>query len=160
VRASGFTNVFILDAPGEPLAIAEHVTRECADRIGHASAVIEETISETAHLQDAVVRVGLAQVTKDETFCFRLRKRGIHLLEAPTPEIEVQIGTALWLALQARDGSRPGVDLRNPDVLVLAEVLGPTTAVGISRKAWRTPPAVAGEAATTETPPQPPRGVQ
>jgi tRNA(Ser,Leu) C12 N-acetylase TAN1 len=96
-----------------------------------------ETVSETARVLEAVVRVGLQQVGRDESFCFRLRKRGTHLLEAPTPEIEVQIGSALWLALQKRDGERPGVELKEPDVLVLAEVLGPMTAVGIVRRAWR-----------------------
>jgi tRNA(Ser,Leu) C12 N-acetylase TAN1 len=31
----------------------------------------------------------------------------------------------------------PQVDLADPDVKVIAEVLGPSTAVGIVRKAWR-----------------------
>jgi tRNA(Ser,Leu) C12 N-acetylase TAN1 len=137
VQSSGFTNVFVLEAPGDALAIAQQLTQQCADRTGHATAVIAEAVSEPARLREAVVRVGLAHVKRDETFCFRLRKRGAHLLQAPTPEIEVDIGTALWLALEERDGTRPGVELRDPDVLVLAEVLGPMTAVGIVRKAWR-----------------------
>jgi len=84
------------------------------------------------------VRVGLAQVAADESFCFRLRKRGSHLLAAPTPQLEVEIGSTLWLALKERHGRRPKVDLEDPDVLVLAEILGPTAYVGIIRKAWRT----------------------
>jgi tRNA(Ser,Leu) C12 N-acetylase TAN1 len=152
VRGGGFTNVFVVDAPGDALAIAERVTQECAGLIGHATAVITETLSSPDSVQDAVVRVGLAQVKREETFCFRLRKRGAHLLFAPTPEIEVQIGSALWLALQERDGERPGVELRDPDILVLAEVLGPTTAVGIVRKAWRKAPAAGGEPERREGP--------
>jgi tRNA(Ser,Leu) C12 N-acetylase TAN1 len=140
VRSSGFTNVFVLEAPGDPLDIAQRLTEECGERIGHASAVMAEVASEPAPVLEAVVRIGLQQVGRDETFCFRLRKRGEHLLGAPTPEIEVEIGSGLWLALQERDGKRPGVELREPDVLVLAEVLGPTTAVGIVRKAWRGEP--------------------
>ena len=156
VRSSGFTNVFVLEAPGDSLAIAQQVTQQCAARIGHATAVIAETISQTEHIQEAVVRVGLEQVSRDETFCFRLRKRGSHWLRAPTPEIEVQIGSALWLALQERDGERPGVELREPDVLILAEVLGPTTAVGIVRKAWREATAMPEAVAKVETlPPEP-----
>jgi tRNA(Ser,Leu) C12 N-acetylase TAN1 len=154
VRSSGFTNVFLLEAPGDALVIAQQLTQQCADRIGHASAVRAETVSETARVLEAVVNVGLQQVGRDETFCFRLRKRGRHRLEAPTPEIEVQIGSALWLALQERDGERPGVKLKEPDVLVLAEVLGPTTAVGIVRKAWREAPAKPAAAEKAETLPQ------
>jgi tRNA(Ser,Leu) C12 N-acetylase TAN1 len=156
VRSSGFTNVFVLEAPGDALAIAQQLTQQCSARIGHATAVIAETVSEPARLLETVVRVGLEHVRRDETFCFRLRKRGAHLLEAPTPQSEVQIGTALWLALEGRDGTRPGVELRDPDVLVIAEVLGPTTAVGIVRKAWREAPSRSQMAEEAEAPPPTP----
>lgn len=137
VRGGGFTNVYVVEAPGDPLAVAERLTCECAAQIGHATAIITETASDLEHVQEAAAKVGLEHVGPGESFCFRLRKRGVHLLEAPTPELEVQIGGAIWLALQSRDGAPPRVDLEHPDVLVLAEVLGPVTAVGVSRKAWR-----------------------
>ena len=149
---SGFTSVFVVETDGDPLAAAERLTRECADSIGHATAVVAEVVSEPQRLREAAVRVGLERVGADESFCFRLRKRGVHLLEAPTPQLEVEIGSAIWLALQERDGEPPKVDLRDPDVLVLAEVLGPTTAVGVVRKAWRAPGPKAGEAGETPTP--------
>jgi tRNA(Ser,Leu) C12 N-acetylase TAN1 len=156
VRAGGFTNVFVVEAPGDALAIAERITQECAALIGHATAVITETASLPNSVQEAAVRVGLAYVKPEDTFCFRLRKRGAHLLFTPTPQIEVQIGSALWLALQDRDHERPGVELKDPDVLVLAEVLGPTTAVGIVRKAWRrTPKKSEPERGESPAPPHP-----
>ena len=138
VRGAGFTGVFVVEASGDAIELAARLTRECADSIGHATAVLAEELSEPVRLRDAVVRVGLAQVAADESFCFRLRKRGSHLLAAPTPQLEVEIGSTLWLALKERHGRRPKVDLEDPDVLVLAEILGPTAYVGIIRKAWRT----------------------
>jgi tRNA(Ser,Leu) C12 N-acetylase TAN1 len=154
VRSAGFTCVDIVEAPGNPLEIAERLTRECGDRIGHATAVIVEVVSEPDRVREGAVRVGLDHVGPDESFCFRLRKRGTHLLEAPTPQIEVEIGTALWKALEERDGTRPGVDLRDPDVLVIAEVLGPTTAIGLVRKAWKTQPSPQAGASAPPPPDQ------
>jgi hypothetical protein len=40
-------------------------------------------------------------------------------------------------ALQQKYGKEPLVDLEDPDVSVVAEVLGPWTAIGISKKVWR-----------------------
>lgn len=133
-----------MEAAGDPFEIAERLTRECDARIGHATAVVAEEESEPEPIQEAAVRAGLKNVGPEETFCFRVRKRGSHRLTAPTPQLEFDIGSAIWLALQERDGKPPKVRLKAPDVMVIAEVLGPVTAIGIIRKAWKPPP-VAGE---------------
>jgi len=39
--------------------------------------------------------------------------------------------------LEKRFSKEPRVDLTDPDVAVVAEVLGEITLVGVSRKAWR-----------------------
>ena len=43
----------------------------------------------------------------------------------------------MWRALEQKYGKKPSVDLEDPDVAVVAEVLGPWTAIGISKKAWK-----------------------
>lgn len=137
VHGTGFTGVFVVEAEGDPLEIAERVMRKCGNRIGHATAVAAEATSEVEPVKEAAVRVGLTHVAPGESFCFRVHKRGSHLLTAPTPELELNIGSAIWHALEERDGRAPRVDLKSPDVTVIAEVLGPVTAVGVVRKAWK-----------------------
>lgn len=58
-----------------------------------------------------------------------------------TPDLEREIGSAVWVGVEAKLGREPLVNLSDPDVVVRAEVLGPVTLVGVVRKAWRTEPA-------------------
>jgi hypothetical protein len=51
--------------------------------------------------------------------------------------IEQEIGGAIWIALEEKYSEKPRVRMKNPDVVIVAEVLGPITAVGISRTIWR-----------------------
>jgi tRNA(Ser,Leu) C12 N-acetylase TAN1 len=88
-------------------------------------------------IKEAAVRIGREQISPAESFCFRIHKRGAHYLEHDTLTIEHEIGGAIWIALEEKYGTKPNVKLKNPDVAVVAEVLGPITAVGISRSAWR-----------------------
>jgi hypothetical protein len=39
--------------------------------------------------------------------------------------------------LEEKHGARPCVRMKNADIVIVAEVLGPMTAVGISRRSWR-----------------------
>jgi tRNA(Ser,Leu) C12 N-acetylase TAN1 len=64
-------------------------------------------------------------------------KRGAHGLERDTSILEEEIGGAIWSALEGKYNKKPKVNLKNPDVTVIAEILGPTAAIGISRRAWR-----------------------
>jgi tRNA(Ser,Leu) C12 N-acetylase TAN1 len=141
VRRTHFLGVLLVDAATEAdaLGLAEMVSRACAGSIGHATAVLAEVESELEPIREAAVRVGSERVGPHDSFCFRIAKRGAHRVTADTPDVEAEIGAALFTALEQRHGARPRVDLSHPDVTVIAEVLGPTTAVGVVRKAWREP---------------------
>jgi 23S rRNA G2445 N2-methylase RlmL len=51
--------------------------------------------------------------------------------------LEREIGGAIWTALEEKHGAKPIVKLKNPDVTIVAELLEPITAVGISRRTRR-----------------------
>lgn len=142
VRRTRFRGVLFVDDETEPdaLRLAEAASRECAACTGHATAVLAEVESDLEHIHEAAVRVGSAQIGEHETFCFRIAKRGAHRIDANTPAVEEQVGGAIYRELERRYGTRPRVNLTTPDVEVIAEVLGPSTAVGIVRKAWRLRP--------------------
>ncbi|RPJ04437.1 MAG: hypothetical protein EHM36_10655 [Deltaproteobacteria bacterium] len=80
--------------------------------------------------------MGFGQIGQDESFAFRIHKRGSHGLGEDTPALERDIGGAIWDTLHEKYGKGPKVNLRSPDVAVIAEVLGPTTAVGVARRLW------------------------
>ncbi|HXG52465.1 MAG TPA: THUMP domain-containing protein [candidate division Zixibacteria bacterium] len=140
ITGTGLKGVFSLQAEGDPLEIARIVYRECGAQIGHVTAVLAEVDSKLETIRQAAVDVGAAQIGKEETFSFRIHKRGAHYLEQDTSVLEREIGGAIWQALRAKHGVEPRVRLKDPDVAVVAEVLGPVTAVGISRKAWHEQP--------------------
>jgi tRNA(Ser,Leu) C12 N-acetylase TAN1 len=138
VQRTGFPSVFMLEAEGDALQIAQLLIRKCSENIGHVTAVLSEVESKLQPIKEAAVRIAGEQVGRDEKFCFRLHKRGSHSLVGNTFEIEREIGSAIWQALRQKYGTEPVVDLDEPDITVTAEVLGPDTAVGISRKDWIT----------------------
>lgn len=137
VRKTGLKGIFSLDAEGDVTELAKLIYRECRQHIGHVTAVLAEVESRFEPIKDAAVSVGREQIGKEESFCFRIHKRGAHFLEHDTLTLEQEIGGAIWIALEEKHGVRPSVRLKNPDIAVVAEVLGPITAVGISRRAWR-----------------------
>jgi tRNA(Ser,Leu) C12 N-acetylase TAN1 len=137
VRKTGLKGIFCLEAEGDVIELAKLLWRECRQYIGHATAVLEEVESRLEPIKEAAVRAGREQIGKEESFCFRIHKRGAHFLEQDTLTIEQEIGSAIWIALEEKHGGKPRVNLKNPDVAIVAEVLGPITAVGISRKVWR-----------------------
>lgn len=143
IRSTGFRAIFFLEAQGDLFELARRVNQECAEQIGHVTAVLFEVESRFDAIKEAAVKAGTEQIAPDEKFCFRLHKRGSHALEQDTLTLEQEIGGAIWTALEQKHGKKPSVNLRNPDITVTAEVLGPNTAVGISRRAWRekVPPA-------------------
>lgn len=136
VRRTGLKGIFSLEAEGDVTELAKLIYRECRQHIGHATAVLEEVESRFEPIKEAAVRVGREQIAKEESFCFRIHKRGTHFLEQDTLTIEQEIGGAIWIALEEKHSVRPSVSLKNPDIAIVAEVLGPITAVGISRKVW------------------------
>ena len=120
-----------------PRKLATFVWDECSEKIGHVTAVLAMVESRKEAIKDAASRFGAAQIGPEESFCFRLHKRGAHGLEQDTSKLEREIGAAIWAALEEKYGKKPRVTLKNPDITVVAEILGPLAAVGISRISWR-----------------------
>jgi tRNA(Ser,Leu) C12 N-acetylase TAN1 len=139
VRSTGFRGIFALEAPGDVSELAQIVCRECSQSIGHVTAVLASVESRDQPVKEAAVRIGAERIGMDESFCFRLHKRGDHGLEQDTLTLEQDIGGAIWTALEEKHNKRPKVSLKDPDIKVIAEILGPFAEVGISRRAWRSP---------------------
>ena len=136
---TGFRGVIAIDAEGDPLDLARELSIECFADIGRAVPVLAEIQSTTEEIKKAATEVGAEHIHRGEKFCFRLHKRGSHRLERPTPELEYEIGRAIWEVLNRKYGELPRVDLKSPDVKVIAEVLGPKTCIGILRREWILP---------------------
>jgi tRNA(Ser,Leu) C12 N-acetylase TAN1 len=137
IRGTGFRRVFALEAEGDPSELAKLVYDECSQSIGHLTAVLAIGESKEESIEDAAARIGAAQIGPEESFCFRLHKRGAHGLERDTSTLEREIGGAIWTELEGKYNKKPKVSLKNPDITVIAEILGPIAAIGISRRAWR-----------------------
>lgn len=137
IRRTGFRGVSSLEADGDVFELAKKVNRECSANIGRATAVLMGVESRLEAIKEAAIKIGAENIGDGEKFCFRLYKRGSHWLEQETPKLEYEIGGAIWVAIQQKYKKEPKVDLKNPDVVVIAEVLGSNTAVGILRKAWQ-----------------------
>ena len=137
VRSAGIRGILTLEAAGEVSQLAGLVYDECSERIGHVTAIMSTVESSEEPIKEAAVQIGLAQIGPEETFSFRLHKRGAHGLERDTSTLEREIGGAIWTALKAKYDREPKVNLKVPDIAIVAEILGSTAAVGISRKAWR-----------------------
>jgi DNA polymerase-4 len=136
VRGAGFAGILFAEAIGDALALAERVARAAAGRIGRVVAVLAEVESARRPIEEAAVALGRRHIGPEESFCFRLHKRGAHALAEPSPVLEREIGGAIWTALRDRDGRDPRVDLASPDVTLAAEVLGPHTVLCLQRRAW------------------------
>jgi len=140
IRSTGFRAVFSLEVEGDSLEIAKKINQECHQSMGRGVAILAEVQSSYDPIKEAAVKIGAEYICEDERFCFRLYKRGAHELEQGTPRLEYEIGGAIWEVLQQKYGKRPKVDLKDPDVTIIVEVLGPITAVGILKKTWQSPP--------------------
>lgn len=137
IRGTGFRGVLTLEARGVIAELAKLIWRDCSESIGHMTAVLATVESKEEPIKDAAARIGAEQIGSEESFCFRLHKRGVHGLERDTSTLEQEIGGEIWTALEGKYHKKPKVGLKKPDITVIAEILGPTAAVGISRKDWR-----------------------
>jgi tRNA(Ser,Leu) C12 N-acetylase TAN1 len=137
VRGTGFRGIFALEAEDDPSELAKLVCAACSPSIGHVTAVLAAVESKEESIQDAAVKIGAAQIGAEESFCFRLHKRGIHGLKKDSATLEREIGGAIWMALEEKYHKKPKVNLKNPDITIIVEVLGSLAGVGISRRAWR-----------------------
>jgi tRNA(Ser,Leu) C12 N-acetylase TAN1 len=136
IRGAGFRGIFIIEVAGDSLELAKKVIQECSSRIGRVIPVLAEVQSTLEAIKEGAVKVGVEHIGNEDKFCFRIHKRGAHRLDLDTPEIERKIGGAIWAALEDKYKMKPAVDLDDPDVMVIAEVLCSNTAIGIVRKAW------------------------
>jgi tRNA(Ser,Leu) C12 N-acetylase TAN1 len=137
VRGTGFRGILSLEAEGNPTEVVKLVYEECAQNSGHVTAVLAMVESKEEPIRDSAVQIGAGQIGSEESFSFRLNKRGTHGLKKDTSTLEREIGGAIWIALEGKYHGKPKVNLKNPDVTVIAEILGPITAIGISRRKWR-----------------------
>jgi tRNA(Ser,Leu) C12 N-acetylase TAN1 len=137
VRGTGFRGIFAVEAQGDPSELAKLVYDECSQSVGHMTAVLATVESKEESIEDVAVRIGVAEIGPEESFCFRLHKRGTHDLQKDTSKLEQEIGGAIWTALKGKYNKEPKVNLKSPDITVIAEILGPIAAVGISRRLWR-----------------------
>ncbi|HDY74382.1 MAG TPA: hypothetical protein ENH51_04640 [Euryarchaeota archaeon] len=121
----------------EALDLAKMITRECSHEIGRAVPVLAEVESNPEEIREASVKVGLAYIKKGKSFCLRINKRGVHNLEKPTPELEYMVGGSVYDALAEKYMVKPMVDLSNPEITIIVEVLGMKSVVGIVRTEWQ-----------------------
>jgi tRNA(Ser,Leu) C12 N-acetylase TAN1 len=135
-HATGFRSVFRLEVPGDPQDVARRISADVGEHFGHITAVLHEVDSRVEAIRDAAVQVGQEEIGPDQTFCFRLHKRGSHWIGPDSRATEREIGGAVADSIRAATGRHPEVDLDGPDVTIVAEVIGPTTYVGVHRSAW------------------------
>ncbi|GBE17450.1 tRNA s(4)U8 sulfurtransferase [archaeon BMS3Abin16] len=95
--------------------------------------MLAEVESNPEEIREASVKVGLAYIKKGKSFCLRINKRGVHNLEKPTPELEYMVGGSVYDALAEKYMVKPKVDLSNPEITIIVEVLGMKSIVGIVR---------------------------
>jgi tRNA(Ser,Leu) C12 N-acetylase TAN1 len=136
IKKTGFRNIVLVEIDRAPLECLRKIKQDCSFEVGRAVLVIEEVKSNYEEIKAASIRVGCSSVQVSESFCFRLNKRGAQSLEKKTPELERDIGGAIWNALKVQGGIEPRVDLRNPDITISAEMLGNTTLVGFLKKSF------------------------
>jgi tRNA(Ser,Leu) C12 N-acetylase TAN1 len=130
--------VFSLEAPGNPQDVARQISADIGKHFGHITAILQEVESRVEAIRSAAVRIAQEQIRPGQTFSFRLYKRGSHWISSDTQTTEREIGEAMAETIEAATGRRPQVDLEAPDIAIVAEVLGPTTGVGIQRSGTRT----------------------
>ena len=107
IRSTGFKGIFALEAEKDLFELAEPIYRECRSRIGHATAILAEVESRLEAIKDAAVSIGREHIALEESFCFRLHKRGAHFLERDTLALEREIGGAIWTALVSLGRTKP-----------------------------------------------------
>jgi tRNA(Ser,Leu) C12 N-acetylase TAN1 len=137
VRNAGFRFVFVIESENDPLTLAADLEHQAHSFIGHITPVLAKTETNADAISEATVRIATEHIGADESFCFRIHKRGFHGLVEDSRTLEYKTGSAIWRALEQKYGKKPSVDLDDPNVTVVAEVLGPWTAIGVSKKAWK-----------------------
>lgn len=138
ISKTRFRSVFVLQTQGDVKQVTQRIFRECSAFLGHTTAVLCDVESSVKDIEEAAVNIALDQVENGESYCFRIKKREVPELKMSSREIEQDIGDAIHLALRNKFGVEPKVNLEDPDITIMAEVLGLFSSVGIRRKRWET----------------------
>ncbi len=137
ITRPGFKSIFVLESQEQPDEVASEIYFSCGHLVGHVTAVLAEVESKPEPVKEAAVKIGLEQIHQPESFAFRLHKRGAHGFTKDTPQVEYEIGGAIQTALEKKGATEPLVNLEDPDITIVAEVLGPVTYIGVAKKEWR-----------------------
>jgi tRNA(Ser,Leu) C12 N-acetylase TAN1 len=135
--STGFRAVVSVETDKNIFEVAKEISQKYHYDIGRVVAVVEEVESEEGIIKERAVFHAVQNIKEEESFCFRVHKRGAHGIEKPTPEFEYDAGGAIYEELEKKYSKKPKVDLKNPDIAIVAEVLGNKTMIGVWRKEWR-----------------------
>jgi tRNA(Ser,Leu) C12 N-acetylase TAN1 len=94
--------------------------------------VLAEVPTDVDAIREAATQIATAHVGPGQSFCFRLHRRGWRLPAPEAAALEHAIGGSIFDALERSRGAPPTVDLEQPDLTVVAEVLGPRTLMGVA----------------------------
>lgn len=136
IHSTGFRSVYLIETFGNVFTVAEKICQVCLREIGHATAIVEEVPTDINYIKESAILIGTHLINEDQSYCIRVKKRGKFLEETNIPQLESEIGSGVWEALKIKYGKEPHVDLENPDVKIIAEVLGHMTAIGVQLKSW------------------------
>jgi tRNA(Ser,Leu) C12 N-acetylase TAN1 len=140
---SGFRNVFVgqVDDPAAFLAaVAElRATRPALDQWLGKVVPVERTFAvDPATFQDRLREEAAPFVERlaGRSFHVRVERRG-HKGVIDSHACEQALGASLWAALDAR-GARPVVDFRDPDLVLVVELVGDTAGLALVNRELRT----------------------
>ena len=137
IKKTSFRSILIVDNDKiDSLELSKKIIEECYFDIGKAVPILEEVSSNFDDIKHCAVKVGLSHIPKGDSFSLRINKRGSHSLDKPTSDLESDIGGSIYDALEKKHNRTPRVNLNDPDVKVIVEILGPKSIIGIVRKEW------------------------
>jgi len=79
IQGTSFRGIFLVEAATQDtLALAERVIAGAGPRVGRVLAVLAEVATERPAIEEAALAVARRHLAADDSFCFRLHKRGPH----------------------------------------------------------------------------------
>ena len=136
IYKTGFRSVYVIETHGNVLHTAKKIIQQGLEDVGHATAVVEEVQTDIDNIKEAIVSAGTQLIKENDSYCVRIKRRGSYFLDEDIQALEADIGSEIWNILKDKYGKDPKVDLENPDIKIIAEVLGHATAIGVQYKSW------------------------
>ncbi len=143
-HGGGYRNVLVGNVPDPPAFLEALRERLATDRrlaAGLARVVIVDVVVPVTP-EDAATTLAeataplLDRLATGPAFYVRLSRRGLKG-RIDTPAIERAVGDHVWRALEAR-GVAPRIDFRDPDHVLVIEMLGDQAGLGLVDRAMRT----------------------